>query len=80
MSQYENHSSVLTGVGETNTPPDKKTGWKISFESTKSRAGLQFLLPGPMAKAQVKGVFLSQKPASVLFVRVITIIISYPQF
>ena len=76
MSQYQNRSSVLPGVGETSTPPDKKTGWKISFESTKSRAGLQFLLSGPMAKAQVTGAFLSQTPASVLFVGVITMSIS----
>ena len=35
-----------TGVCEQNTPPDKKTGWKIGFESTKSVAGLQFVLLG----------------------------------
>ena len=39
------------GVCEKNTPSDKKTGWKISFESTQSGAGLQFLLLGPMASA-----------------------------
>ena len=52
-----------TGVCEKNTPPDKKTGWNISFESTKSGAGLQFLLLGRMAKAHGKGVFLLQTPA-----------------
>ena len=45
----------ITGVCEKNTPPDKKTGWKISFESTESGAGLQFLLLARMAKAHVKG-------------------------
>ena len=45
------------GVCEKNTPLEKKTGWKISSENTKSVAGLQFLLLGRMAKAQVKGVF-----------------------
>ena len=39
-----------------NTPLDKKTGWKISFENTKSGAGLQFLLQGHMAKAHGQGV------------------------
>ena len=39
-----------------NTPPDKKRGWKISSESTKSGAGLQFPLLGRMAKAHVEGV------------------------
>ena len=43
-----------TGVCEKNTPPEKNTGWKISFENTKSRAGLQFLLVGRMAKARAK--------------------------
>ena len=37
------------------TPPDKKIGWRFGFESTVSVAGLQFLLPGRMAKIQVKG-------------------------
>ena len=44
-----------TGVSEKNTPPDKRTGWKISFESTKSGAGLQFRFLGRMAKARAKG-------------------------
>ena len=35
-----------------------KTGWTISFENAKSGAGLQFLLLGRMATAQVKGVVL----------------------
>ena len=42
-----------------NTPPDKNTGWKISFENTKSVAGLQFLPLGRMAKARAKGMFIS---------------------
>ena len=42
------------GVCGKNTPPDKKTGWKISFENTESGAGLQFLLLGRMAKAHVQ--------------------------
>ena len=48
--------------GEKNTPPEKTTGWRISFESARSGAGLQFLLLGRMAKAHVKGVFFSEKP------------------
>ena len=51
-----------TGVCQTNTPPDRKTGWNISFEITKSRARLQLLLLCCMVKAQVKGVFVSQIP------------------
>ena len=47
----------VTGVCENKTPLDNKTGWNISFESTKSGAGLQFLLLGRMAKAHGKGVF-----------------------
>ena len=47
-----------TGVCEKEIPPDKNAGWKISFENTKSGAGLQFRLLGRMAKAPVKGVFL----------------------
>ena len=40
---------------EKNTPPDKMTGWEFSFENLKRGAGLQVLLLGRMAKAQVKG-------------------------
>ena len=47
-----------TGVCDKNTPPDKNTGWNISFESTASGAGLQSLLLGRMANAQVKGVVI----------------------
>ena len=54
--------SVSTVVCERNTPPENKTHWNISFQGTKSGAGLQFLLPGHVAKAHVKGVFLSQTP------------------
>ena len=46
---------AYTDVCEKNTPPDKKTGWKISPENTKSGAGLQFLLLGRRATALVKG-------------------------
>ena len=49
-----------TGVFEKNTPPDNKTGLRISFDITKSGAGLQLQLLGRMAKAQVKGVGFSQ--------------------
>ena len=52
---------------EENTPPDKNTGWNISFENTKSVAGLQFLLLGHMAKAQVKGVFFIHTGITELF-------------
>ena len=47
-----------------NTPSDEKTGWKITFESTKSVAGLQFLLLGRMAKARRNGLLLSQTPVA----------------
>ena len=45
------------------------TGWKISFESTKSGVGLQFLLPGRMAKAHIKGMFFSQTPVATYSLR-----------
>ena len=41
------------------TPPDKNTGWQVSFESTKSGAGLQILLLGRAAKAQASQLFFS---------------------
>ena len=40
--------------------PDKKTLGKISLKNAESWAGLQFLLPGRMAKAHVKGVFFTE--------------------
>ena len=49
-----------------NNPPDKNTSWAISFENTKSVAGLQFLLLGRMAKAQVKGLCFSQTTVSAM--------------
>ena len=49
-----NNNSSSTGICEKNTPPDKKTGWKISFESAKSGAGLQFLSLDCRAKAHLK--------------------------
>ena len=40
-----------------NTPPEKKTLWKISMRSTKSGGGWEFLLLDCRAKACSKGVF-----------------------
>ena len=54
-SDSDSHSD--TGACERNTPPENTTPWNISFQSTKSGAGLQFLQLGRMAKAQAKGVF-----------------------
>ena len=48
----------LAGLGDF-VPPEKKTLGKISFQSTKSGAGEQFLLQDCMAKAPIKGVCLS---------------------
>ena len=56
-----------TGTSVKKTAPERNAHGNSSFQSTKSGAGLQFLLPGGMAKAQVKGVF-SQTPASPLFI------------
>ena len=53
-----------TGVCEQNTPPEKTTLGDMSFRSTTSGAGEQFLLQDCMAKADVKGVFFSQTPES----------------
>ena len=53
---------VLPVSVQKHTPPDKKTGWKFSFENTKSGAGLQLLLLGRMAKARAKGIVCSQTP------------------
>ena len=39
------------GVCEKNTPPEKNTRWTTSFQSTKSGAGLQFLLWDCRARA-----------------------------
>ena len=50
-----------TGVCENNNPPKMNTR-KIGFRSAKPGAGLQSLLVGRMAKAQVKGVVVSQTP------------------
>ena len=55
----QNHLQLPVSVKE-NTPPDKKTGLKISSESAKSGAGLQFLLLGRMAKDHGKAMFCSQ--------------------
>ena len=50
--------SLPVSAEKTNTPLDKKAGWKIIFQNTKSGAGLQFLLLDRTAKASAKGVFL----------------------
>ena len=42
-----------TGVCENNTPPERRTDGKISFQSTKSGAGEQLLLQDCMAKAPI---------------------------
>ena len=46
---------IFTGVCEMNTPSDKNTGWKVSFDNIESGAGLQFLPQGCMAKVRVNG-------------------------
>ena len=51
-----------TGVCEENTPPDKQAHGNISLKSTKSGAGLQFLLLDCRIGVRVKGVFCSQMP------------------
>ena len=45
-----------------NTPPGNYRHWTTSFQSTKLRAGEQFLLLGCRASDRRKGVFLSQTP------------------
>ena len=40
------------------TPPEKSTFGKISFQGNKLGVGEQWLLPGCMAKAGEKGLFL----------------------
>ena len=48
-----------TGVCEKSTPPEKRTLGKFSLKNTTtSGAGEGFLLPGCMAKARAKGMFL----------------------
>ena len=46
-----------TGVCEKHTPLDDKTGGDISFQKTKSGAGLQFLLLDCKARARTRGMF-----------------------
>ena len=41
-------------VSVKNTPPEKKTVGKMSFQSTKAGAGLQFLPLDCMAKANIQ--------------------------
>ena len=45
---------------EQNTPPENRALGEMSLNNTKSGAGEQFLLPGCLAKACVKGMFFSQ--------------------
>ena len=45
-----------------NTPPEKNTCGEISFQSTKSGGGKEFLLLDRRAKARAKGVIISQAP------------------
>ena len=56
---------LQVSVGKTNTPPENDAHWKISFQSTNSGAGEQFMLLDCMAKARVKGSFCSQTPVQV---------------
>ena len=49
---------------EKHTPPEKHTHWNASFQSIKSCAGLQSLLPDCRARACKRGVFFSQTPVS----------------
>ena len=49
-------------VSVKNTPPEKKTRGKNSFQSTKSGGGCQFLQLDCRARARTKGVFVSQTP------------------
>ena len=53
-----------SGVCEKNTPPEKNTCGKISFQSTKSGAGEQFLLQDCRARACAKGTLFSQTPVA----------------
>ena len=53
---------VPTGVCEKNTPREKNTHWNVSVQSTKSGAGLQFLLWDCRAEACAKGIICSQAP------------------
>ena len=53
------HFSCDSRVCEKNTPPEKKTCGKSSFQSTKSGAGEQFLPLDCFAKARAKGFFFT---------------------
>ena len=50
-----------------NTPLETTTPGQFSLNSTKSGAGVQFLLPCCKAKARVKGVFSSETPDRTAF-------------
>ena len=43
-----------TGICEKNTPPENNTHWKISFQSSKSSAGEQFVLLDCRERAGIK--------------------------
>ena len=49
--------SLIPVSSEKNTPPKDRTRWKISFDSTKSGAGEQFLLLDCRGQAPVQVVF-----------------------
>ena len=53
---------IQIDVCEKNTPPEKKTCRKNSFQNTELGGGQQFLLLDCRARACTKGVFFSQTP------------------
>ena len=56
-------TTSITGLCETNTPPEKRTYGKIGFRSAKSKAAEHFLPLESRVKARAKGMFFSQTPA-----------------
>ena len=62
-----------TGVCGKSTPPEKTTLGKMSFQSTKSGAGEQFLLQDCRAKAHVKGVCCLYTPVVLLLLLLLLI-------
>ena len=54
-----------TVVCDKSTPPEKNSHRNISFRSTESGAGEQFVLPHCRARACTRGVVFSQTPVSV---------------
>ena len=55
LSKIYRGNHLSTGLCDKNTPPEKKTLGSIRFQSTESRAGLQFPHVDSMAKATTKG-------------------------